>query len=287
MNPPKRLAVAAHPKLPGAVAEARRIARQLSELLGYKILPTLLYDADLAARITAREVDVLIAVGGDGTMLRATRLCAPAGVPVLGVNSGHFGFLMEINRGESTRLLPRLLAGDYWTENRMMLHAVHERDSNFLESFEVINEVVVCRGRIVRPIRLKASVDGALLTDYVADGLIAATATGSTAYALAAGGPIMPPELRNILIMPVAPHLSVDRAIILAEGASVNIQVDTDHEAVFSVDGQPPVSMQTGDGVRVTAGENTSQFVRFQDRGYFYRNITKYMEQNPSARISS
>jgi NAD+ kinase len=116
----------------------------------------------------------------------------------------------------------------------------------------------------------------------VADGLIAATPTGSTAYALAAGGPILPPELRTILLIPVAPHLSVDRAIILAEGSSVSLEVRTDHHAVISVDGQNPVDMKEGDRVQVFASDHSVSFIRFQDPGYFYRNLTAHMEKNPS-----
>jgi NAD+ kinase len=121
------------------------------------------------------------------------------------------------------------------------------------------------------------------LTTYIADGLIAATPTGSSAYALAAGGPILPPELRNILIIPVAPHLSVDRAIILAEGARVDIHVNTVHEAVFSVDGQDSVVMLDDDEIHVEAGSHATRLVRLQDPDYFYRNITTYMGQNPTA----
>ncbi|MCK4978113.1 MAG: NAD(+)/NADH kinase, partial [Anaerolineales bacterium] len=106
--------------------------------------------------------------------------------------------------------------------------------------------------------------------------------TGSTAYALAAGGPILPPELRNILLVPIAPHLSIDRAIVLAEGSSVNITVHTDHQAVLSVDGQAPVRLTDGDQVEVRTSDHTVQFVRFQDPGYFYRNLTPHMNQNPS-----
>jgi NAD+ kinase len=141
---------------------------------------------------------------------------------------------------------------------------------------------VVSRGNIVRPIHLIAEVDGRYLTTFVADALIASTPTGSTAYALAAGGPILPPELRNILIVPVAPHLSIERAIVLAEGSSVSITVQTDHEAVVSADGQTPVPMANNDCVTAHAGEHTVQFIRFQDPGYFYRNLTPHMNQNPS-----
>jgi NAD+ kinase len=178
-------------------------------------------------------------------------------------------------------MLPRLLAGDFWLERRMMLSAIHFRQGEQQGSWHVLNDVVVSRGQIVRPVHLEAIVDGRLLTTYVADALIASTPTGSTAYALAAGGPILPPELRNILLVAVAPHLSIDRAIVLAEGSSVRITVRTDHQAVFSPDGQFPIELQDGDQVEARASEHTAQFVRFQDPGYFYRNLTPYMYNNP------
>ncbi len=118
---------------------------------------------------------------------------------------------------------------------------------------------------------------------YVADGLIVATPTGSTAYALAAGGPILPPEMRSLLIVPVAPHLSMDRAIILPEGVKVSVPVNTSHEAVLSVDGHPPIVVVDGDRVESTTSEYRLKMVRLKDPGYFYRNITLYMEHNPSA----
>jgi NAD+ kinase len=134
---------------------------------------------------------------------------------------------------------------------------------------------------------VEASIEGATIASYVADGLIAATATGSTAYALAAGGPILPPELRNILLMPVAPHLSVDRAVVLSEGASVCIRVQTKHEAVVSVDGHEPLHLASGDCVHIRAHDKTLHMVRFQDPGYFYQNLTAYMEQNPLLSIKT
>jgi NAD+ kinase len=126
---------------------------------------------------------------------------------------------------------------------------------------------------------LTATVDGRQLTSYVSDGLIASTATGSTAYALAAGGPILPPELRNILLVPIAPHLSVDRAVVLAEGSSVSIQVQSEN-SILSVDGQPPVNLMEDDHVDIRAADVTTQFIRFGDPGYFYRNLTAHMNEN-------
>ena len=158
----------------------------------------------------------------------------------------------------------------------MMLRAEHIRTDESIGVSKALNEVVVARGQNLRPIRLTTSVDSRQLTSYVADGLIASTATGSTAYALAAGGPILPPELRNILLVPIAPHLSVDRAVVLSEGSSVNIVVKSEN-AVLSVDGQPATPLMEDDQVAVTAADVTAQFVRFGDPGYFYSNITAHM----------
>ncbi len=278
---PKRIAIAAHINVPGGIARAEGIARFLSERGVEKVAWGALQDPALVQRIEAGEFDLLIALGGDGTMLRAGSIGAPTGLPILGINLGHFGFLTEIQQDQCKELLPLLLEGRYRLEERMLLRAMHMRGKKLLASWHVINEVVVCRGRFVKPIQVEAMVDGTKLTTYVADGLIASTPTGSTAYALAAGGPIMPPELHNILIIPVAPHLSVDRAIILSEGSGVTMTVHTTHEAVASIDGHAPVPMLDGDSVQVTGNHFTLHFVRFQDPGYFYRNITAYMEQHP------
>jgi NAD+ kinase len=277
----KRIVVAYHPQITEATKEATEIATFL-EAHGVQATHGLLSEERLARRILTREFDLLIALGGDGTMLRAGHLCGPSGVPILGINLGRFGFLMEFKQAQWREYLPLLLNGDYWLENRMMLTAQQWRSGEMVGQWEVLNEAVVCRGNTVRPVHLDAHVDGRFLTTYVADGLIASTPTGSTAYALAAGGPILPPELRNILLVPVAPHLSIDRAIILAEGAAVSITVHTTHQAALSIDGQPSIDLKDGDCVEVRAGEHTVQFVRFHDPGYFYRNLTPHMSQNPS-----
>lgn len=273
--------MAAHPQLPDAIRLSHQVAHALRSQ-GLTVKTGLLYDENLRQWVHDRQADLLIALGGDGTMLRAGHLCAPIGVPILGINVGRFGFLIEIQQTEWREMLPRLLAGEYWLEKRMMLCAEQWRADERLGRWEVLNEVVVSRGQMVRPVHLTAYVDGRLLTTYVADALIAATASGSTAYALAVGGPILPPELRNILLVAVAPHMSLDRAIVLAEGSTVTISVHTDHQAVLSPDGQIPINLTEGDRVDVRASEHTVKFIRFQDPGYFYRNLTPHMSQNPS-----
>lgn len=277
----KHIAVAPHPQIPEAVEETQHVVAFLQSH-GLRATPGLLYEDSLRQQVKSGQFDLLIALGGDGTMLRAGQICGPYGVPILGINMGRFGFLMEIRQNQWEEALRRLIAGDYWLEKRMMLRAHRMHNDHILGEWDIVNEAVVSRGSIVRPVHLETSVDGRYLATYVADGLIASTPTGSTAYALAAGGPILPPELRTILLVPIAPHLSIDRAIVLAEGSSVSITVHTAHQAVLSIDGQMPVDLADGDYVNIAAGDHSLLFVRFQDPGYFYRNLTPHMSQNPS-----
>lgn len=266
--------------MPEAVAAANLMAEYLTARACETLTGTI-DDSSLHQRVQHGEFDLLIAVGGDGTVLRAGHICAPAGVPVLGVNMGRLGFLLQVGQ-DWPQCFAQLLAGQTWMEERMMVRAEHVHAGQSMGVWHALNEVVVCRGAAVRPVRLAASVDGRFLAAYVADGLIASTPTGSTAYALAAGGPILPPELRNILLVPIAPHLSVDRAVVLSEGATVSITVHNG-EAVMSVDGQTPVPLTHGDRLDVRASEYVTRLVRFGDPSYFYRNLTAYMNQNPSA----
>ena len=276
------IAIAVHPSSDEAMKVGHEVEVFLHDHWNLRTTLARVDDLKLQEQVARNRFDLMITLGGDGTMLRAGHLCAPVGVPLLGINLGRFGFLMQLGREDWQNVLPRVFTGEFSFEERMMLKVEHWRGEQLLQTDEVINEVVVARGQIVRPIRLHANVDGYPLASYVADGLIAATPTGSTAYALAVGGPIMPPELRNILIVAVAPHLSLDRAIILPEGASVEISTASDHEAVFSVDGHASVPLENGDKVEVKVSDNVVRFLGFHDPGYFYRNLEHYLEQNPS-----
>lgn len=279
---PSRIAIATNPQQPDAEPIARQVAAFLDSA-GIHNTIGMLHEEQLQQQVCAGEFDVMLALGGDGTMLRAAHLCAPCGVPILGINLGRLGFLTEVGKEEWQPAVERVLQADCWIERRMMLKAQHIRAGKLLGEWTMLNECVIGRGGSVRPVRLITEIDKHFLTTYVADALIVATATGSTAYALAAGGPILPPELRNLLIVPVAPHLSVDRAVVLHEGTGVSVTVRTDHEALISVDGQSVVDLMDQDQVYVCAGEHVVDFLRLQDPGYFYRNLTSHMNKNPSA----
>lgn len=225
--------------------------------------------------------DLVIVIGGDGTLLRAGHLCAPLDVPLLGVQAGRLGFLTELTTLDIESNLSRLISADYRIENRMMLQAEFLENGNVKQRWDVINEALISRGRDARPIEVRVDLNEGYMMSYIADGLIVATATGSTAYALAAGGPILPPELRNMLVLPIAPHLSLDRAVVLAEGAVVNLRAISDFEVVLSIDGTTPLSINPENNVRITANKKSLRMVRFGEPNYFYRDLAGLLQRNP------
>lgn len=279
-KPPKKLQIYYHQRVDGADALANEMAQHL-ERLGAGAEAVSIADENAKARLP--EYDMIAIIGGDGSMLRGGCMAAMHNVPVIGVNYGRLGFLPEVQPNEWKGVIARILVGDYWLEERTMLHVEHYRGEEKLNTAEVLNEAVVSRGALARPIRLKTWVDGDELTTYVADGLIVATATGSTAYALAAGGPILPPELKNILIIPIAPHLCIERGIVLSHGVALKILVRTEHQAILSADGQMEVAVHDGDHVIVQKSDYVARFVRVQEPTYFYRNLNSRMSQNPAA----
>jgi NAD+ kinase len=266
----KRIGLLHHPKLPATQPMAESMARQ-TQAHGLETWIGSTWDEKAVAAEIA-HLDLLVTLGGDGSILRAARMACKHGVQVLGVKMGRLGFLAELDPGQWGTTLPRLISGDYWLEERMMLYAEYHRGQT-CRAYEALNDVVISRGSLARIVRLKTYIDGSYLTTYAADGIIISTATGSTAYALAAGGPILPPELENFLIIPIAPHLSMNRAIVLGRDDKVEVEVHTDHQAILTVDGQFEYELQDSDWVTVQASPHTSRLVRFQDRTYFYRTL--------------
>ncbi len=266
----KRIGLLHHPKLPVTQPVAEKMAREAQGHGFATWIGSTWDEKSVSAEIV--DLDMLVTLGGDGSILRAARMACAHNVPVLGINMGRLGFLAELEPEEWTSALPRLLAGDYWIEERMMLYAEYHRGDT-CRGYEALNDVVVSRGSLARIVRLETHIDGSFLSTYAADGLIVSTSTGSTAYAFAVGGPVLPPQLKNILLLPIAPHLSMDRAIVLSQGAVVKILVHTDHQAILTVDGQFEYELRDGDWVRVQASNNVGRFVRLQDRTYFYRTL--------------
>jgi NAD+ kinase len=275
----KRIGVLAHPTRPQSAPVAQHIAGTL-EMRGLDVWQYAQWDENTVQQQIV-GTDMVVAIGGDGAMLRAARVCAPYGVPLLGVNMGYLGFLTEIRRPEDWESnLDTLLAGAFWIEQRMMITITARRDQTVIAQSEALNDAVISRGAVTHLIRLDTYIDHDWATSYNADGLIIATATGSTAYALASGGPILPPELNNILVVPVAPHLSLERPIVLPEGAMIEVVVtpDSQSEIVLAADGIPMCDLSSGDHVSVQASNNVCRFVRLRERNYFYRSLLDRLE---------
>lgn len=267
----KSVGVLDHPKLPATGDVAEEISAALRE---WDVTPhrAKTWDTQSLEAIMP-ELDMIVVLGGDGSTLRAARVAAPHGVPVTSVNMGRLGFLSEMTPANWREMLPRMLKGDYWLEERMMIRSETYRFDTLLSKHEALNDVVVSRGTLARIVRTETRVDNSPLTTYACDGLIVATPTGSTAYALAAGGPILPPTLKNFVLVPIAPHLSLDKPVVLSQGSTVEIIVHTDHQAILTADGQNEITLKDKDRVTVHASEHVALFARVQPPSYFYRTM--------------
>lgn len=224
---------------------------------------------------------LVISIGGDGTILRAARVVVPWSVPIVGINLGKLGFMAELSAQEALEKLPQFLAGSAQVEERVMLLAelpARVRTGEGLSAYYALNEAAIGRGAVSRVVYVDVTVDGEHLTTYKADGVILATATGSTGYALAAGGPILYPSSRDMLLQPVAPHLSLPHAIVLPATAVVDMTVRSDHQAMLSIDGQVDISLQDGERVRVRVSPYSARFLRAQSPSYFYGTLPRRLK---------
>lgn len=265
------IGVLTHPKIARSQPLADEIGGWLVER-GHGVCHGSVWDSAELKRCMP-QLSLAIVLGGDGSILRAARAAAPVGVPVFSVNLGKLGFLSEASPTDWPDRLNRFLNGAYWLEKRLLVQSDVVRAGSTLATLHALNEIVVGRGRQARLITTELYVNDDYVTTYTCDGLIAATPTGSTAYSLAAGGPILPPRLENFLINPVAPHLSLNRALILPANATVRIVLNMDHEASLTADGQDAVSLVDGDEILITRAPFVTSFVRIGDDSYFYRRL--------------
>ena len=253
-----KVAVCVRPDRPAARATASdAIARIRAG--GHEVTELTLDGPDVAR--AAEGSEVICVFGGDGTMLRAARVLAPLGIPLLGVNLGRLGFLTIVSLGEFDETFAHVAAGRYRSDDRAMVAASLERDGRAIVGGLALNDVVVARGAEVRSIRIDVLVDGEPFTQYWADGLIVATATGSTAYGFSVGGPIVLPDSPDILFVPIAPHLSFQNAVVIAGDQRLRLDV-LDAPARLSLDGQEEHDLRPGDRISVRRSETVARLVR-------------------------
>ena len=223
------------------------------------------------------STSVVVTVGGDGTILRTVQVAAPAAVPVVGINMGRVGFMTELKVEEALDKLPMYLDGKLRVEERMMIQAavVSEGKGEPRVTWHGLNDVVVGHGGIARLSDIETTVDGKPLTSYRADAVIVSTATGSTGYALSAGGTILYPEARAMLLQPVAAHTGLQDGLILPEESVVELRAKDGHEAKISVDGFQETTLEPGDKVTVKRSPHVARFLRAQPPSAFYATLTQ------------
>jgi NAD+ kinase len=227
-------------------------------------------------------LELLIALGGDGTVLRAARLAIPRGIPVLPVALGHLSFMAELQPDELVSGLETLLAGGGWRDERSLLEATIRHDSHggLPNRMLALNEVVLGRGEIGRVVAVDVEIYDARITTYHADGIIAATATGSTAYGLAAGGPIIDPRSRALVLVPIAAHLTNIPSLVLHEDAVVTLKLRSRHAAAFTADGRESIPLHEGDVVEVRRAAQTCAFARVHPPSTFYAMLTRRLRRD-------
>ncbi len=224
----------------------------------------------LARELVAEKSDLLLVLGGDGTLLAAARVAAPLGIPILPINMGSLGFLTSFKLEEMYPALEETLAGRLPSSERIMLDVELEREGAVIERQTVANEAVINKGALARMIDLELLIDAEFICRYRVDGLIVATPTGSTAYSLSAGGPIVHPAVESWVITPICPHTLSDRPVVIRDSSTVDIHLSAGTESVFlTLDGQTGIPMQPADKVRMKRATERLKLIQPLKKSYF------------------
>ena len=275
----KRIGILYHPMK----EEAYALAKKLEEFLGSSGFSVWLCSAweGGTAKAQVNGTDLILTIGGDGTILRAVQAVVPGPTHITGINLGKLGFMTELSVTEAMEKLPALLAGEGWIDERSLLEAEIPSPDEWHEPSSMcyaLNDVVVARGAVARVIYVEASIDDEPLTTYKADGVIVATATGSTGYSLAAGGPILHPQAKEFLLLPILPHLSAAYTVVLPSTAVVKLRVSTPHQATLSIDGHINLSLSSGAVVTIKRSSNRARFLRIHPEASFYSSLEQRLK---------
>lgn len=227
----------------------------------------------------ARNTDLVITCGGDGTILRAARVTAPCGIPMVGINMGRLGFMTELQVHDAVEKLPVYLDGGCRVDEHNMIQVQVFKGSNgnreVSGAFHALNDIALGRGSVSRVVTIRTSIDGADVASVRADGIILATATGSTAYSLAVGGPILNPLGESLVLKPIAAHVGLSAALVLEAEAKVGLYLEGTQSAVLSVDGFHDVPVEPGDWVKVEQSPLKAKFLRANPPNHFYATLTR------------
>ncbi len=275
----KRVGILYHPMVEAAYALATKLEGFL-ESSGVSVWLCSAWEGE-KARAQASDTDLILTTGGDGTILRAAQVALLARTPITGVNLGKLGFMTELSADEAVERLPALLAGGCWIDERATLEAEllpTDPEHESARTFYALNDVVLAREAIARLIYIEASIDGKLLTTYKADGVIVATATGSTAYSLSAGGPILHPQAKEFLLLPILPHLGSTYTMVLPSTAVVQLRTSTHHQATLSIDGHINLPLSNGATVTIKHSSKKARFLRIPPETSFYSSLEQRLK---------
>jgi len=259
------------------VPEALALGKRLLAVLGAE-KSSWVSPADNLDPIAGRLDDtrVIITVGGDGTILRTVRLAAPRGVPIVSVNMGRVGFMTELTIDNAESQIRDYVSGSPLVEERMMLTATRVSNSGQpSHDVHALNDVVVSRGQMARLVQVETYIDGALLTTYRADGVVVATATGSTGYALSVGGPVLHPRSREKVLVPIAGHMCLQTPLVLVEESVVELHITNDARGFMSVDGFIAQDLKLGDRIRITRSPHVAKLLRMRGPESFYATLAQ------------
>jgi NAD+ kinase len=273
----RRVALLYHPR----VDAARQLAGEIAEVFARAGADPSVHDA-WEWEPTGDEVGVLdwvVTLGGDGTMLRTARHTAGRGVPLIGVNFGRLAFLAELEPADALAQLARVVAGEGRIEDRLMVRCVVQSPEGDGDPIDALNDVFIGRGRVAHAVRLEVAVNGESVVRCVADGLVIATPTGSTAYSLSAGGPILAPEIDAIVVTPVVPHPASIRPLVLPASVTVGVQLICQDESILTVDGQTHRGLVDGDTITVMRSPDCVRFLRLQSADGFYATLMRRLRR--------
>jgi NAD+ kinase len=225
-------------------------------------------DVDLCTAADIASAELVLSIGGDGTMLRSVTMLNGAAVPVLGINVGLLGYLAEVEPEQLVSSLERFFAGDYEIEKRLVIDVDVQKNDKSRATWRALNEASFEKERTGQTVRLAVSIDGARFTTFQADGLLVATPTGSTAYSLSARGPVVSPTLEAMLLTPLAPHMLFDRSLVLGPTETIRIDVDGSRSVGLAIDGQEVASLEGGESVTCSASDQPALFVRMQPQRF-------------------
>ncbi len=234
--------------------------------------------------ILKANIDVGLSIGGDGTLLGVCRLLAPHNIPVCGINIGNLGFLADIEISELENKLSKILTGNYNIEQRLMLAGYIKKDNAVKLAGYAVNDIVIASAGVSRMVGLELELDSYKVADYRADGLIVSTATGSTAYSLSAGGPIINPKVKVLLVTPICPHTFYVRPMIINETEKIDIKVkDTSQQVILTFDGQDVYPIFSDEQVMICKAPFFAKIIKFDDKNYYKILLNKLIRSNSNA----